>query len=215
MKKKSLYVAAIITAAAVTFPGVGRAATDEVYRVSVSLHGLYQATNELTQAKEIQNAVFNAKDIINLALGRSFNSAVSSNQLLAYVSTGGSTNSLIVYDKSSGSNLMTVADVTSRGSVSQGGLEDFIWKISFLDLGATNVIVGGVTNTVGSSTNTFTGGTLQVEGWKLTKNGKFEVISTVNGVVNADSDGDTYHVLVPSGELTFGSPAIGKIITTP
>jgi hypothetical protein len=215
MKKKSLYVAAIITAAAITFPGIGRAATDDVYQVSVSLHGLYQSTNDLTQAKEIQTAVFNAKDIINLALGHRFNSAVSSNQLLAFVSTGGSTNSIIVYDKSSGSNLMTVANVTSRGSVSQGGLEDFIWKISFLDLGATNVIVGGVTNTVGSSTNTFTGGSLQADGWKFTKGGKFQLTSSVNGVVNADSDGDAFHVLVPSGDLTFGTPAIGKIITTP
>jgi hypothetical protein len=99
MKKQSLYVAAIITAAAVTFPGIGRAATNEVYRVSMSFHGLYQGTNELTQAKEIQYAEFNAKDIVNLALGHPFNSAVSSNQFLAYVSTGGSTNSLIVYDK--------------------------------------------------------------------------------------------------------------------
>jgi len=214
MKKQTLYVAAIITAAAMTFPGLARAGTADVYRAYVSFRGLYQGTNELTGDKEIQNAYFDAKDIVNLALGQPFGSAVPSNQVLAYVS-GGSTNSLVVFDKSAKSNLVTVARVTSRGSVSQGGFEDFIWKISFANLGASNVVVGGVTNIVGSSTNTITGGSLQAGGTKITRKGKFEVNASVNGVVNADSDGNAFHVLVPSGNLMFGSPVIGKIVTTP
>jgi len=212
MKKQSLYVAAIITAAAVTFPGLARAGTDDVYQVSLSFRSLFQGTNELSGAKEIQFAEFLTRDVINLGLKQPFNAKVPTNEVLAYVDNGGS-NSLVVFDKSGKSNLVTVATVTSRGSVSQPGVEDFIWKISFANLGASNVVVGDVTNIVGSSTNTFTGGTLQAEGTKITKNGKFQVISSVNGVVNADTDGDGFHLLVPSGALTFSSPAIGKIIT--
>lgn len=207
-------MAAIIAAAAVTFPGRARAGTADVYQVSMSWRGLYQGTNELTQAKEIQYAEFFTRDIINLALKQPFNAVVPTNEVLAYVDSG-STNSIIVYDKSGKSNLVTVADVTSRGSVSQPGLTDFIWKISVANLGASNVVVGGVTNTVGSSTNTFTGGLLQAEGSKSTKDGRFRVSASVDGVVSADTDGDGFHVLVPNGKLTFGSPVIGKIITTP
>lgn len=214
MKKQYLYVAAIITAVAVTFPGMARAGTSDVYQAFLSFHGLFQGTNELTGAKEIQYAQFYTRDVINLALGQSFSAPVPTNEVLAYVASG-STNSLVVFDKSGKSNLVTVADVTSRGSVSQPGLENFIWKINFLNLGASNVVVGDVTNTVGSSTNTFTAGVLQAEGTKFTKRGKFEVFATVNGVVNADSDGNGFHLLVPTGNLTFGDPVIGKIVTTP
>jgi hypothetical protein len=212
MKKHTLYVAAIITAAALTSPGLARAGTADVYRAYLSFHGLYQGTNELTGDKEIQSAMFFTKDIINLALGQPFNAAVPTNEVLAYVD-GDGTNSVIVYDKSAKSNLVTVAKVTSRGSVSQTDLTDFIWKISVANLGASNVVVGGVTNSVGSSTNTFTGGLLQAEGSKSTRRGKFEVNASVNGTVNADTDGDGFHLLVPNGNLTFGSPVIGKIIT--
>jgi hypothetical protein len=212
MKKQSLYLAAIITAATITFPGLARAGTADVYRVYVSFRGLYQGTNELTGAKEIQAAFFDAKDMVSLALGQPFSAAVPSNDVLAYV-TGDGTNSLVVFDKAGKSNVVTVAEVRSRGSVSQGGIEDFVWEINFANLGASNVVVGDVTNTVGSSTNTITGGSFQVDGTKITKKGNFQVISSVNGVVNADSDGNGFHVLVPSGQLTFSSPAIGKIIT--
>lgn len=214
MKKQSLYVAAIIAAAAITFPGVARAGTADVYRVYVSFRGLFQGTNELSGAKEIQGAFFDARDIVGLALGQPFSAPVPSNDVLAFVDSG-STNSLVVFDKAGKSNLVTVARVTSRGSVSQPGFEEFIWKINFANLGASNVIDGDVTNVVGSSTNTITGGSFQVDGTKITRKGNFQVISGINGVINADSDGNGFHLLVPSGQLTFGSPAIGKIVTTP
>lgn len=171
-----------------------------MYRAYLSFHGLFQGTNDLTGAKEIQFAQFYTRDIINLALGQPFSAVVPTNEVLAYVDSG-STNSLIVYDKSGKSNLVTVADVTSRGSVSQPGLTDFIWKIKIVDLGGAS--------------NSFSGGVLQAEGTKFTKKGKFEVFATVNGVVNADSDGNPFHVLVPTGNLTFGNPIIGKVVTTP
>jgi len=200
MKKQCLSLAAIITAAAMTFPSLARAGTAEVYQASMSLHGLFQGTNDLTDIKEIQTAVFYTKDIINLALGNPFNGAVSSNDVLAYVNSG-STNSIIVYNKSTGSNLVTVATVTSRGSVSQPNVTDFIWKISVVDLGG--------------ATNSFEGGELQAEGSKTTKGSTFDVDSRVDGTIDADSYGNGFHVLVPYGSLTFGTPAIGKIVTTP
>lgn len=214
MKKQSLYVAAIVAAAAITFPGHARAGTADVYQVSLSFRSLFQGTNELTGSKEIQFAEFFSRDVINLGLKQPFNAMVPTNEVLAYVDSG-SSNSLVVFDKSGKSNLVTIATVTSRGSVSQPGLEDFIWKISFANLGASNVVVGGVTNSVGSSTNTFTGGILQAEGTKITRHGRFQVSATVDGVVNADTDGDGFHLLVPNGNLTFDSAVIGKIITTP
>src|SRR5271163_4276226 len=100
MKKQYLHVAAIIAAAAVTFAGTARAGTSDVYRAYLSFRGLFQGTNDLTTAKEIQSATFYTRDVINLALGQPFNAAVPTNEVLAYVDSGSSTNSLVVYDKS-------------------------------------------------------------------------------------------------------------------
>jgi len=206
MKTRFIYLAAIITAAAITFPGNARAGTSEVYRLTMSFTGIFQGTNDLSQAKEIQYAEFFARDIINLATGQPFNSPVPTNEVLAYVD-GGSTNSIVVYDKNAGSNLVTVAQVTSRGSVSQPGLQDFVWNIRFVNL-------GDATNGFGAGTNALNGAFLQAEGTKITKHGKFQVFAHVDGTVNADTDGNSFHLLVPSGNLSFGSPAIGKIVTT-
>ena len=207
MKKPIAYLSAIIAVAAVVFPGAARAGTSDVYRLSMSFTGIFQGTNNLSRARQIQYARFFAGDIVNLALGQPFNSPVPTNEVLAYVDSG-STNSIIVYDRNSGSNLVTVADVTSRGSVSQPGLQDFVWNIRLVNL-------GDATNGFGRGTNTFSGGFLQAEGTKLSRGARFQVLAHIDGAVNADSDGSGFHVLVPTGNLTFGTPAIGTIVTAP
>ncbi len=105
---------------------------------------------------------------------------------------------LIVFDKNTQSNLVTVADIDGEGRVRKPGQAVFICDLDIEE--------------AGNATNGLTDGDFKVAGVRTRTNSTFLITGKLIGTIDVNSDGQSFHVIVPEGALTIRGPALGQVI---
>lgn len=182
---------------------VGRADTTSlVYQTTVSLPGVTQGPGNIVKVSLAGNT------IVNLARGRAFNAVVPANEVLATAVSGEFPDfvfKFIVFDKTTGSNLVTVADVSSTDKASAGAANTAV--MSFLDI-----------QSAGSSSNKFNSGTLVLAGKTSvifsgpTSNTTFNLSASLTGVVDLTADSADATILVSKGKAGIKGKPIAVLI---
>jgi hypothetical protein len=175
---------------------------------------VFQATLSATGVAQGQNSTLlkanvSAGNLINLALGNDPTTPIPANQVLAVVaggSAGAPALSLIVFDNTAVSNLITIGTI-SNPNFASGGLN--------------NVIVEGLLNIqqTGVGANSLIDGTLMVDGKAKAKLGaggvttdSITLSAAIAGSVDLSIAGATNTVIVTKGTLGVKGTPIGVLV---
>jgi len=190
----------VLLSAAIALSPVTHAATGDVFRARLFLRGAYQDTNEVNQVLRIGRVPLNNAALINLARGRAITNDVPDNEILALLrDRNDHDRHLIVFDKNTQSNLVTIAEIETEGRVRKPGQAVFIWDLDFDESGNT--------------TNGLIDGDFKVAGTRVRTNSTFVSTGKLIGTLDLNSEGESFHIIVPDGAISVRGPALGEVIT--
>jgi hypothetical protein len=122
MKTHKWIFAAAGTVAVATLVTAAIVITNKTYRTTAALSGVQQGEDATTHLPQYDYVGLAGHDLVNLAMGRPIADTNVPNQVLALtIACDHSGASLVVYDKTTDSNVATIASTTSFDSVLQQG----------------------------------------------------------------------------------------------
>ena len=205
---KQFFVSAVLVAVSLSSVAVSHAVTSNlVYKTDVVLLSVTQGGTLMNP--KIMGTTLTTKHIINLARGRVHTATVPAHEVLAVAVNGvsGAWNfRLIVFDKTTSSNLVTVATVPTTDQATAGAAHTVV--TSFIEVPVA-----------GSSTYNFSDGSLVLSGKTDVKfpttdmrTTIFNLSGSVVGAIDTTENGVAVTRQIAKGKVIIGGRTIGILV---
>jgi hypothetical protein len=188
-----------------THAGTPLITTGKVFQVLATLQARIESEDSHSNTV-LKTTPIKANALVNLAMGRDSKATVPTNQVLAAViDCGAGIARLIVFDRNTSSNLVTIAVADSTPDVI--GAKDKGEFVGLLDL-----------QNVGNGTNGITGGFLVVSGKAtvdtsdcVTKAGA-AAVGVIDVTISDDTGVHSFTALIPKAQISTKGSSIGSVV---